>query len=105
MNQKPGKSKNASSTFRVSDIESRDERKPHEQDNIVELIEEMSESGGTKEAVVEEWMKVNEKKKTAFYQRLKELPEDWQRRFREIPDKRSTAEASRTHQTLKASPK
>jgi hypothetical protein len=70
---------------------SRDERKTHEQDHILELIEEMSESGGSKEAVVDDWMKVNEKKKTAFYDRLKELPEEWQRRFKALPDKRSAA--------------
>ena len=55
---------------------SREERKTHEQDHIMDLIEDMSEAGGSKEAVVEEWMKVNEKKKTAFYDRLKELPEE-----------------------------
>lgn len=70
---------------------SRDERKTHEQDHILELIEEMSDSGGSKEAVVDDWMKVNEKKKTAFYDRLKELPEEWQKRFRALPDKRSAA--------------
>jgi hypothetical protein len=72
---------------------SREERKTHDQDHIVELIEEMSESGGSKEAVVEDWMTANEKKKTAFYDRLKELPKEWQRRFRALPDKRSPAPA------------
>jgi hypothetical protein len=55
------------------------------------LIEDTVEARGSKEAVVEEWMKANEKKKTAFYDRLGELPEDWQRRFRALPDKRSSA--------------
>jgi hypothetical protein len=84
---------------------SRDERKTHEKDNIVELIEEMSESGGSKEAVVADWMKANEKKKTAFYDRLKELPEEWQRRFRELADKRSTAPDRPTDGPPPASPK
>jgi hypothetical protein len=70
---------------------SREERKTHDQDHIVELIQEMSESGGSKEAVVEDWMTANEKKKTAFYDRLKELPKEWQRRFRALPDRRSPA--------------
>jgi hypothetical protein len=70
---------------------SREERKTHEQDQILELIEEMSEADGSKEAVVEDWMRTNEKKKTAFYDRLKELPEEWQRRFKALPDKRSAA--------------
>jgi hypothetical protein len=73
---------------------SREERKTHEQDQILELIEEQSESGGSKETVVEEWMAANDKKKTAFYDRLKELPEEWQRRFRALPDKRSNGAAS-----------
>jgi hypothetical protein len=55
---------------------------------ILELIDE---SGGSKEAVVEGWMSANGKKKTAFYDRLGELPEDTQRRFRALPDKRSAA--------------
>ena len=62
----------------------REERKIHEQDHILVLIEEMSETGGSREAVVAEWMRANEKKKTAFYDRLKELPEEWQRRFRAL---------------------
>ena len=70
---------------------SRQERKSQEQDHILELIEETSEAGGSKEAVVEDWMKANEKKKTAFYDRLKELPEDSQKRFRAYPEKRSAA--------------
>ncbi len=70
---------------------SREERKSHEEDQILELIEEMSEADGSKEAVVEDWMRTNEKKKTAFYDRLKELPEEWQRRFKALPDKRSAA--------------
>ena len=40
----------------------REERKTHEQDQILELIEEMSESDGSKAAVVEDWMRTNEKK-------------------------------------------
>jgi hypothetical protein len=72
---------------------SREERKTHEQDQILELIEEQSESGGSKETVVEEWMAANDKRKTAFYDRLRELPEEWQRRFRALPDKRSTGAA------------
>ncbi len=81
---------------------SREERKTHEQDHILDLIEEMSEAGGSKEAVVEDWMTANEKKKTAFYERLKELPEELQRRFRALPDKRSpaSAQASPTGKTL-----
>jgi hypothetical protein len=43
---------------------SREERKTHEQDHILELIEEATEAGGSKEAVVEQWMKVNGKKKS-----------------------------------------
>ena len=70
---------------------SRKERKTHEQDQILELIEEMSESGRSKEDVIEQWMTANEKKKTAFYDRLKELPTEWQRRFRAFPDERSPA--------------
>ena len=50
----------------------REERKIHEQDHILVLIEEMSETGGSREAVVAEWMRANEKKKTAFYDQLKE---------------------------------
>jgi hypothetical protein len=71
----------------------REERKIQEQDLIVELIEKQSETGGSKEKVIEEWMKYNEKRKTAFYDRLRELPEEWQRQFRALPDKRSSGEA------------
>ena len=44
--------------------------------------------------MVEDWMTMNEKIKTAFYDRLKELPVEWQRRFRVLPDNRSTASAT-----------
>jgi hypothetical protein len=71
----------------------REERKIHEQDHILVLIEEMSETGGSRKAVVAEWMRANEKEKTAFYDRLKELPEEWQRRFRALPDKRASGTA------------
>jgi hypothetical protein len=57
------------------------------------LIEEATEAGGSKEAVVEQWMKVNGKKKTAFYDRLKKPSQEWQRRFSGLPDKRSAAAA------------
>ncbi len=53
------------------------------------MIGETSETGGSKEAVVEKWMSGNGKKKTAFYERLKELPEEWSRRYQALPDKRS----------------
>jgi hypothetical protein len=75
----------------------REERKTHEQDHILALIEDLTESGGSKEVVVEQWMQVNQKKKTAFYDRLKELPEEWQRRFKALPDKRSTAPSTETY--------
>jgi hypothetical protein len=68
---------------------SREERKTHEKDLILELVEECSETGGSKEGVIEQWMSVNGKKKTAFYDRLKELPEEWSRRYQALPDKRS----------------
>ena len=67
----------------------REERKVHEQDHILELIEEFSETSGSKEAVVEQWMASSGKKKTAFYDRLKELPEEWNRRYQALPDNRS----------------
>lgn len=73
---------------------SRQERKSQEQDHILELIDEATEVGGSKEAVIEGWMAAHGKRKTAFYDRLKELPEDTQRRFRALPDKRSAAGAN-----------
>lgn len=69
----------------------REDRKHQEQDRITDLIEEASEVGGTKESVVERWMEAAEKKKTAFYDRLKELTPEWQRRYQVLPDKRAAA--------------
>lgn len=71
----------------------REDRKHLEQDRIVDLIEEAAEAGVSKEAVVEGWMAFSEKKKSAFYDRLKELPEEMQRRYQALPDKRASASA------------
>ncbi|QDV36974.1 P-loop NTPase family protein [Tautonia plasticadhaerens] len=71
----------------------REDRKHLEQDRIVDLIEEAAEAGVSKEAVVEGWMAFSEKKKTAFYDRLKELPEEMQRQYQALPDKRTAASA------------
>ena len=71
----------------------REDRKHLEQDRIVDLVEEAEASGGSKESVTEIWMKEAGKKKTAFYDRLKELPEEPQRRYQALPDKRTVAPA------------
>jgi hypothetical protein len=71
----------------------REDRKQLEQDGIMDLIEEAAEAGATKDSVVEKWLEAVGKKKTAFYDRLGELPEDWQRRYSSLPDKRSAASA------------
>lgn len=71
----------------------REDRKHLEQDQIVDLIEEASDAGVSKESVVERWMGTVGKKKTAFYDRLGELPDETQRRYLALPDKRSAAPA------------
>ncbi len=70
----------------------REDRKHLEQERISDLIDAASEAGGTKESVAEGWMEASGKRKTAFYDRLKELPEEWQGRYQALPDKRSAAD-------------
>lgn len=72
----------------------REEEKHQDQDRITDLIEEACRTGGSKESVIESWMAATRKRKTAFYDRRKELPEEWQRRYEALPDKRTAPPAT-----------
>ena len=64
----------------------RAERKKVEQEQICQLIE-TKEHIGTRDDVKTAWMKLTGKKPTPFYNRLKELSPEWQRRYHELDDK------------------
>ena len=69
----------------------RAERKQHEQEQLRKLIEDF-DGRGTKDQVLEAWSQLVGKKKTAFYDRLAELPAEWRERFDDLDDKKRQQE-------------
>ena len=79
--------------FSPAQAPTREDQKHQEQAQITDLIDEACRTGGSKESVVEGWMAATGKQKTAFYDRRKELPEEWQRKYQALPDRRTAATA------------